>query len=49
MRVEAGADRGAAFTQGALNALASGLFKIANDIRLMGSGPRSGLGEACRR
>ena len=33
------------FTQGALNALASGLFKIANDIRLMGSGPRSGLGE----
>jgi fumarate hydratase class II len=25
--------------------MASGLFKIANDIRLMGSGPRSGLGE----
>ena len=33
------------FAQGALSALASGLFKIANDIRLMGSGPRSGLGE----
>ena len=33
------------FTQGSLTALASGLFKIANDVRLMGSGPRSGLGE----
>ena len=33
------------FLQGALAALASGLFKIANDIRLLGSGPRSGLGE----
>ncbi len=33
------------FTHGALNALAAGLFKIANDIRLAGSGPRSGLGE----
>jgi fumarate hydratase class II len=30
---------------GALAALAAGLFKIANDIRLLGSGPRSGLGE----
>jgi fumarate hydratase class II len=30
---------------GALNALAVGLFKVANDIRLLGSGPRSGLGE----
>jgi fumarate hydratase class II len=30
---------------GALDALAAGLFKIANDIRLLGSGPRSGLGE----
>jgi fumarate hydratase class II len=30
---------------GALNTLASSLFKIANDIRLLGSGPRSGLGE----
>ncbi|HEX8256106.1 MAG TPA: lyase family protein, partial [Allosphingosinicella sp.] len=33
------------FTQGALASLAAGLFKIANDVRLMGSGPRSGLGE----
>jgi fumarate hydratase class II len=33
------------FAQGALASLASGLFKIANDIRLMGSGPRSGIGE----
>jgi fumarate hydratase, class II len=33
------------FTQGALASLAAGLFKIANDLRLMGSGPRSGLGE----
>jgi fumarate hydratase class II len=33
------------FTHGALTSLAAGLFKIANDIRLMGSGPRSGLGE----
>ncbi|KFB11003.1 class II fumarate hydratase [Nitratireductor basaltis] len=30
---------------GALNALAADLFKIANDIRFLGSGPRSGLGE----
>ncbi|MGQ0742689.1 MAG: class II fumarate hydratase [Alphaproteobacteria bacterium] len=30
---------------GVLNVLAVSLFKIANDIRLMGSGPRSGLGE----
>jgi fumarate hydratase class II len=33
------------FTQGALASVAAGLFKIANDVRLMGSGPRSGLGE----
>ena len=33
------------FVHGALNALATGLFKIANDIRFLGSGPRSGLGE----
>lgn len=33
------------FAHGALNAAATGLFKIANDIRLLGSGPRSGLGE----
>jgi fumarate hydratase class II len=30
---------------GALNTIAVGLYKIANDIRLLGSGPRSGLGE----
>jgi fumarate hydratase, class II len=30
---------------GALSSVATGLFKIANDIRLLGSGPRSGLGE----
>jgi len=30
---------------GALNVLACSLNKIANDIRLLGSGPRSGLGE----
>jgi fumarate hydratase class II len=33
------------FAQGALASIATGLFKIANDIRLLGSGPRSGLGE----
>jgi fumarate hydratase class II len=32
-------------THGAINAVATSLFKIANDIRLLGSGPRSGLGE----
>ena len=30
---------------GALKTVASSLFKIANDMRLLGSGPRSGLGE----
>ena len=30
---------------GALKTVASSLFKIANDIRLLGSGPRCGLGE----
>ncbi|GGD98127.1 fumarate hydratase class II [Tsuneonella deserti] len=33
------------FAHGALNALAASLYKIAGDIRLLGSGPRSGLGE----
>src|ERR1039457_4710350 len=33
------------FVHGALSAAATALFKIANDIRLLGSGPRSGLGE----
>ncbi|MFT5126875.1 MAG: fumarate hydratase class II [Rhodothermales bacterium] len=32
-------------TSGALKTLAAALMKIANDIRLLGSGPRSGLGE----
>ncbi len=30
---------------GVLNTIAASLFKIANDIRWMGSGPRSGIGE----
>jgi len=33
------------FVHGAINAAATALFKVANDIRLLGSGPRSGLGE----
>jgi fumarate hydratase, class II len=33
------------FAHGAVNSVAAALFKIANDIRLLGSGPRSGLGE----
>jgi len=33
------------FAHGALDSVAAGLFKIANDIRFLGSGPRSGLGE----
>jgi fumarate hydratase, class II len=33
------------FAHGAINTVAASLFKIANDIRLLGSGPRSGLGE----
>ncbi|KAL5701028.1 fumarate hydratase [Ranunculus cassubicifolius] len=32
-------------TSGALNTVSSSLMKIANDIRLLGSGPRCGLGE----
>jgi fumarate hydratase class II len=36
---------GLLFCHGALNSLAAGLYKIASDIRLLGSGPRSGLGE----
>jgi fumarate hydratase, class II len=32
-------------THGAINTVAAALFKIANDIRFLGSGPRSGLGE----
>ncbi len=45
-KFEALASHGAyVFVHGAINALAADLFKIANDIRLLGSGPRSGLGE----
>lgn len=33
------------FTSGALKALAANMMKMANDIRWMASGPRSGLGE----
>ncbi|THD83355.1 MAG: class II fumarate hydratase [Phenylobacterium sp.] len=33
------------FSHGALVTAASSLFKIANDIRFLGSGPRAGLGE----
>ncbi|RMC34849.1 class II fumarate hydratase [Paracoccus alkanivorans] len=33
------------FFSGALKTVAVSLFKIANDMRLLGSGPRSGLGE----
>jgi fumarate hydratase class II len=32
-------------SSGALNVVATSLMKIANDIRFLGSGPRSGLGE----
>lgn len=33
------------FVHGALNALAADMWKIANDVRLLASGPRCGLGE----
>jgi fumarate hydratase class II len=33
------------FAHGALKALAAGLIKLANDVRWLASGPRSGLGE----
>ena len=33
------------FAHGAIASAATALFKIANDIRFLGSGPRSGLGE----
>jgi fumarate hydratase class II len=33
------------FTHGAINTVAGSMFKIAQDIRFLGSGPRSGLGE----
>jgi fumarate hydratase, class II len=40
-----GAQDGAAWASGALNSVAASLMKIANDIRLMNSGPRCGLAE----
>jgi fumarate hydratase class II len=33
------------FSHGAITTVAASMFKIANDIRLLGSGPRAGLGE----
>jgi fumarate hydratase, class II len=45
-KFEALASHGAlAFAHGALDSLAADLFKIGNDIRFLGSGTRSGLGE----
>jgi fumarate hydratase, class II len=45
-KFEALASHGAIlFAHGALDSLAADLFKIANDIRFLGSGPRSGFGE----
>jgi fumarate hydratase, class II len=40
-----GAQDGAAWASGALNSTAASLVKIANDVRLMNSGPRCGLAE----
>ncbi len=40
-----GAEDALLFAHGAITALAAALYKIANDIRFLGSGPRSGLGE----
>jgi fumarate hydratase class II len=40
-----GAQDAYAFTAGALATIAASMMKIANDIRLMGSGPQGGLGE----
>ena len=40
-----GAQDGVVEASGQLKALATSLFKIANDIRLLGSGPRTGFGE----
>jgi fumarate hydratase class II len=36
---------GLVFSHGAIRTLAAALMKIANDVRWLGSGPRSGLGE----
>jgi len=40
-----GAQDGALWASAALNSTAASLMKIANDVRLMSSGPRCGLGE----
>uniref|UniRef100_A0A832ML71 Fumarate hydratase class II n=1 Tax=Eiseniibacteriota bacterium TaxID=2212470 RepID=A0A832ML71_UNCEI len=40
-----GAQDGALWASAALNSTAASLMKIANDVRLMNSGPRCGLGE----
>ena len=40
-----GAQDAYAFTAGALVTLSASLMKVANDVRLMGSGPQGGLGE----
>ncbi len=40
-----GAQDGAAWASGALNSTAASLVKIANDVRLLNSGPRCGLSE----
>jgi fumarate hydratase class II len=40
-----GAQDGACWAGGALNTVAASLMKIANDVRLMNSGPRCGLAE----
>jgi fumarate hydratase class II len=40
-----GAQDATAWASGALNTVAASLMKIANDVRLMNSGPRCGLGE----
>jgi fumarate hydratase class II len=40
-----GAQDAAVWASGALNVVAASLMKIANDVRLMNSGPRCGLGE----
>src|SRR5258705_884557 len=40
-----GAQDAACWASGALNTVAASLMKIANDVRLMNSGPRCGLGE----
>src|SRR5690606_18492127 len=37
------------FTHGAINTVAASLFKLANDIRFLASGPRAGLGELDRK